>query len=121
MSKKINQLDAITDAQAKNDSWLIAQAEPVGGLAKKMTVAQAKEVFATKKLKYVATGAEGSSLAPPQLLGYQILLIIREGAPLHEVGATPDSSEFTWNDTTIGLGAAVSRAGERFTILYRTY
>lgn len=121
MSKKINQLDAITDAQAKNDSYVIAQAEPVGGVAKKMTVAQAKEVYSTKKLKYVATGAEGSTLTIPALLGYQILLIIRESASLHEVGATPDSSEFTWDDTDIGLGAPVSGAGERFTILYRTY
>jgi hypothetical protein len=121
MSKKINQLDPISDAHAKNDSWLLAQADPVTGIAEKMTVAQAKEVYATKKLKYVATGSEGSTLTIPALLGYSILLIMRESGPLYEVGSAPDSSEFTWNDTDIVLGAAVSGAGERFLILYKTY
>lgn len=121
MSKKINQLDALTDAQAKNDSWVIAQAEPIGGVAKKMTVAQAKEVYATKKLKYVATGAEGSTLTIPTIAGYDILLIMRESGPIFQVGSAPDSSEFTWDDTDIVLGAAVGGAGERFLILYKTY
>lgn len=121
MSKKINQLDALTDAQAKNDSWVIAQAEPVGGIAKKMTVAQAKEVYATKGLTYTATGSEGTTLTIPALAGYQILLIMRESGPIYEVGSSPDSSSFTWDDTDIVLGAAVSGAGERFRILFRTY
>lgn len=121
MSKKINQLDAATDAEAKNDSWVIAQAEPVGGVAKKMTVAQAKEVYATKKLKYVALGTEGSTLTIPALLGYDILLIMRESGPLYEVGSSPLSNQFTWDDTDIVLGAAVGGAGEQFLILYRTY
>lgn len=121
MSKKINQLDALTDAQAKNDSWVIAQAEPVGGIAKKMTVAQAKEVYATKNKLYTATGSEGSTLTIPELLGYRILLIMRESGPLFEVGASPLSNQFTWNDTDIGLGAPVGGAGEQFLILYRTY
>lgn len=121
MSKKINQLDAATDIEAKNDSWLDPIADPINGIAKKRTTAQSKEVFTTKKLKYVATGAEGSTLSIPALVGYSILLIMRESGPLFEVGASPDSSEFTWDDSTIGLGAAVSRAGERFLILYKTY
>lgn len=121
MSKKINQLDAATDAEAKNDSWLDAVADPINGIAKKRTTAQSKEVFATKKFKYVATGSEGSTLTIPTIAGYEILLILRESGPLYEVGASPDSSEFTWDDITIGLGAAVSGAGERFLILYKTY
>lgn len=121
MSRKINQLDAITSANAKNDSWVLAQANPTTGVANKITIAQAKEVFATKSLTYTATGSEGSTLTIPALSGYQILMIVRESGPIFEVGADPSSSEFTWDDTTIGLGAAVGGAGERFQILYRTY
>lgn len=121
MSKKFNQLDPISDANAKNDSWLLAQANPITGVAEYMTVAQAKEVYATKRLKYVATGSEGSTLTIPALLGYEILLIMRESGPLFEVGSSPLSNQFTWNDTDIGLGAAVGGAGEEFLILYRTY
>lgn len=121
MSKKINQLDPISDANAKNDSYLLAQANPITGVAEYMTVAQAKEVYATKRLKYVATGSEGSTLTIPALLGYEILLIMRESGPLFEVGSSPLSNQFTWNDTDIGLGAAVGGAGEEFLILYRTY
>lgn len=121
MSKKINQLDAATDAEAKNDSWLDALADPTNGIAKRRTTGQSKEVFSTKKLKYVATGAEGSTLTIPEIAGYDILLIVRESGPIFEVGTSPDSSEFTWDDTDIVLGAAVGGAGERFLILYKTY
>lgn len=120
MSKKINQLDAASSSEAKNDSWLLAQADPINGVSKKVSVAQAKEVFAPKKIKYTATGTEGSSLVIPEIAGYEILVIFRESAPLYEVGSSPDSSSFTWNDTTIGLGADAN-AGERFLILYKTY
>lgn len=121
MSKKINQLDAATDAEAKNDSWLLAQADPVDGIAKKITVAQAKEVYGVKSLKYTATGSEGSTLTIAALAGKQILAILRESGPLFEVGSAPISSEFTWDDVDIVLGAPVGGAGERFLILYRTY
>lgn len=121
MSKRVDQLDAISAAQAKNNSWLIPQCDPVTGISKKMTVEQAKEVYATKRFKYIATGAEGSTLTIPTIAGYEILLIMRESGPIFEVGSSPDSSEFTWNDTDIGLGAPVGGAGERFLILYRTY
>lgn len=121
MSKKINQLDAISNADAKNDSFVLAQAHPTTGLAKKITVAQAKEVFATKATLYTATGSEGTNLTIPALLGRQILSIMRESGPIFPIGSSPDSSQYTWDDTTIGLGAAVSGAGERFLILHRTY
>jgi hypothetical protein len=121
MSKKFNQLDPISDANAKNDSYLLAQANPVTGLAEYMTVAQAKEVYAAKKKLYTATGSEGSTLTIPELLGYSILLIMRESGPLFEVGSSPLSNQFTWNDTDIVLGAPVGGAGEQFLILYRTY
>lgn len=121
MSKKINQLDAISSADAKNDSFVLAQAHPTTGLAKKITIAQAKEVFATKAITYTATGSEGTSLTIPALAGYEILLIARESGTIYEVGASPGSTEFTWDDTTIVLGTAVSGAGERFRILYKNY
>ena len=120
MSKKINQLDAGTNAEAKNDSYLFAQADPINGIAKKITIAQAKEVFATKKIIYTATGSEGSSIVIPALSGYEILMIMRESGALYEVGSSPDSSSFTWDDTTIGLGTDTN-PNERFLILYRTY
>jgi hypothetical protein len=120
MSKKINQLDAGTDADAKNDSYLLAQADPINGLSKKITVAQAKEVFATKSELYTATGSEGTTITIPALAGRQILLIMRESGPIYEVGSSPDSSSFTWDDADIVLGAATN-PGERFLILHRTY
>lgn len=120
MSKKINQLAAASNAEAKNDSYLFALADPINGIAKKITVDQAKEVYATKKTLYTATGSEGSSLTIPALAGYEILLIMRESGPLYEVGSSPDSSSYTWDDTTIGLGTDAN-VGERFLILYRTY
>lgn len=121
MSRKVNQLDPLNNSQAKNDSWLIPQCDPVSGTSYYMTVSQAKEVYATKKLKYTATGSEGSNLTIPALAGYEILMIMRESGPIYEVGSSPDSSSFTWNDITIVLGTPVSGAGERFLILYRTY
>lgn len=120
MSRKFNLLDPGTDANAKNDSYLFAQADPINGISKKITVAQAKEVFATKKLKYIATGSEGTTLTIPALTGYEILLITRGMGAIYEVGATPDSDEFTWDDTSIVLGT-VTNPGEKFNILYRTY
>lgn len=121
MSKRVDQLDAISAAQAKNNGWFIPQCDPATGISKKMSVEQAKEVYATKKLTYTATGSEVSSLVIPALAGYDILMIMRESGPLFEVGASPLSNQFTWDDTTIGLGAPVSGAGEQFLILYRTY
>lgn len=120
MSRKINQLDAITSANAKNDSWVLAQANPTTGVANKLTVAQAKEVFATKSVKYTASGSEGKTLTIPALSGYQILAILRSSGPIYEIGASPESDEYTWDDTTIGLGADAN-PGEKFLILYRNY
>lgn len=120
MSKKINQLDAASDAESANDSWLLAQAEPISGLAKKITVAQAKEVYGVKRTTYTATGAEGNTLTISALANRQILMVVREGAFLHEVGSSPDPASYTWDDTDIVLGA-VTNPGERFIVLHRTY
>lgn len=121
MSKKTNQLDPTTDAEAKNDSYLLPLADPVNGLSKKMTVAQAKEAFGVKSKLYVATGSEGSTLTVTDVQGKQILTILRESGPIFEVGSTPASNQFTWDDVDIVLGAPVGGAGEQFLILYRTY
>lgn len=120
MSKKTNQLDAATDAEAKNDSYLWPLADPINGISKKVSQAQAKEVFATKRETYTATGSEGTTITIPALAGRQILMIIRESAIIHEVGSSPDSSSYTWDDADIVLGAETN-AGERFIILHRTY
>lgn len=121
MSKKINQLDPTSDAEAKNDSYLLALADPINGLSKKMTVSQAKEAFGVKSKLYTATGSEGDTLTIPEVQGKQILAIFRESGPIWETGSSPDSSQYTWDDTDIVLGAPVNMAGERFNILYRTY
>lgn len=121
MSKKINQLDPATNDDAKNDSFLLAIADPVNGTAIYMTVAQAKEVFGTKEKLYVATGSEGNTLTIPEIQGYKILAILRESGAIFEVGSSPASNQFTWDDTDIVLGAEVGGAGEQFLILYRTY
>lgn len=120
MSRKINALDPLTDAQARNDSYLIAQADPVNGIAKRMTVAQAKEVYGVKREQYTATGSEGDTITIAALSGRQILLIVREMSVIHEVGSSPDSASYTWDDADIVLGA-VTNPGERFIILHRTY
>src|ERR1051325_1875315 len=114
MSKKTNQLDPATDAEAKNDSYLFPLADPVNGLSKKMTVAQAKEAFGVKSKLYVATGSEVRTLTIPDIQGKQLLVIMRESGPIFEVGSDPLSNQFTWDDTDIVLGADVSMAGEHF-------
>jgi hypothetical protein len=121
MSKKTNQLDPTSDTEAKNDSYLLPLADPINGLSKKMTVAQAKEAFGVKSKLYVATGSEGSTLTVSELLGKQILTILRESGPIFEVGSSPLSNQFIWDDADITLGAPVGVAGEQFLILYRTY
>jgi hypothetical protein len=69
---------------------------------------------------YTATGAEGSTLAIPEIVGKKVVLIIRENAPLHKVSNNPISSEYTWNNTIVSLGAPTT-LNERYLILYRNY
>lgn len=121
MSKKQNQLDAATDDEAKNDSYLLPLADPINGLSKKMTVAQAKEAFGVKKKLYVATGSEGNTLTIPEIAGKEVLMIGRESGLIYEVGSAPASNQFTWDDADVVLGTEVGGAGEQFIILYRTY
>lgn len=71
---------------------------------------------------YITDMTEGSTLNIPQLVGKKLLLLTRENAPLHKVSNSPNSSQYTWNDTAIGLGVAVNtEATERFVYLYRNY
>lgn len=69
---------------------------------------------------YTATGNEGNTISPAIILGKMILFITRENNPLYKVSNSPDSSEFTWDNTNILLGAQTN-PGERFLILYRNY
>lgn len=71
-------------------------------------------------IKYTATGSEGKALTVPEIAGKKLLLVTREYSPLYRVSNLPAGSEFTWNDTVIGLGLP-TMPGERFLILYRTY
>ncbi len=69
-------------------------------------------------LKYTATGDEGLALSIGEIVGKKILFITRESGPIYKVSNDPDSAEFTFDGTTIGLGAPTN-AGDRFLILYR--
>lgn len=78
-------------------------------------------------VKYTADGTEGSTLVAcgegaviPEVCGKKILLVTREYSPLYRVSNLPQSTEFTWDDSEIGLGLP-TMPGERFLILYRTY
>lgn len=91
---------------------------PTDALPGVLTIFTDSAVF---DLKYVATGSEGSTLTPAEVVGKKILLIIRENNPLFKVSINPESSEYTWDNTSIVLGTPISVAGERFLILYRNY
>lgn len=69
---------------------------------------------------YVATGSEGVTLSIPAIVGKKVLFITRGNASIYKVSNTPSSSEYTWNDVIVSLGA-VTNPGERFLILYRNY
>lgn len=69
---------------------------------------------------YVSDGSEGSTLTIPALKGKRIMMITRESGIIYKVSNNPDSTEYTWNDTDIGLGIPVI-ANQRFLILYRNY
>jgi hypothetical protein len=71
---------------------------------------------------YTSTGAEGSTLAIPELVGKKVLFATREYATIYKVSSSPASSEYTWNNTVVGLGTPVNPdGGERFLFLYRNY
>lgn len=70
--------------------------------------------------EYVADGTEGTTLTLPELLSKKILLIVRANNPIHKASNAPAATEYTWDDTTIGLGTATT-LNERFLILYRNY
>jgi hypothetical protein len=71
-------------------------------------------------LKYTATGTEGTTLTIPELAGKKILFMTRANAIIYKTSSAPASSEFTWDDTTIGLGA-VTNPNEPFLFLFRNY
>jgi hypothetical protein len=70
--------------------------------------------------EYVATGTEGTTLSIPEIVGKKVVFITRGSSIIYKVSSAPISSEYTWNDIIVGLGAATN-TGERFLILYRNY
>jgi len=120
--RKVNALDPVADATAANNMQLIPLADPGTGVSGKMTVAQAKAVFASYKVKYIATGSEGTVINIPSLVGKEIVLATRESGSLYEVTSSPDSAEFIFDNTTgdITLGVAIGSPGERFNFIYKT-
>lgn len=69
---------------------------------------------------YIATGSEGTTLSIPEIVGKKILLVTRDSSIIYKTSSAPGSSEYTWNDIVIELGAVTS-GGNRFLILYRNY
>ena len=118
MSKKISQLDAATDEEVANDSYLYAIADPTNGLAKKATVSQIKNAYGVKSFRYTALGSEGDTLTLPQLEDRSIVAILRSSGVIYETNdGTPEPDEYTWNGVDIVLGAATN-LNEKFNILY---
>jgi hypothetical protein len=76
---------------------------------------------------YIASGNEGITLTTsgdnaniPEINGKKILMITREYSPIYPVSNLPQSTEYTWDNTNVGLGLATG-PGERFLFLYRNY
>lgn len=121
MSKKISQLDPASSAEVQSDANIFPIADPITGLAKKATRAQLKTSLSVTSLQYTATGGEGTTLTLSALSGKDILLVIREAGLLFRATSLPmQTSEYTWDDTDIELGAATN-PNERFIILYSAY
>jgi hypothetical protein len=118
--KKIIEFAVPTDAQVADSTMLWVIGDPVTGLLYHVTGAQAKRAFGTYKKKYTTNGTEGDTLTISELANKEILLISREGQVMYEVDEDPDTVEFVFDGTSITLGLAVTAAGERFLILYKT-
>lgn len=71
-------------------------------------------------ITYVADGTEGLTLTIEALKGKKILLITRDNAILYPVSNLPDTTQFTWDGTDIGLSTNLLE-GNRLLILYRNY
>lgn len=121
MGKKINELTAVSDDTANNPFQLLPLCDPSSGISGKMTIGQAKAAFGPTRLIFKATGSEGTSIVITALAGKNILSISREASVIYEIatgGASPDSTEYTWDETTIVVGTPMI-ANERLLILYR--
>lgn len=71
-------------------------------------------------IPYTADGTEGAAVVIAALKGKKVLFITRDNAILYPVSNNPDTTEFTFDGTTIGLGTNLI-AGNRLLILYRNY
>lgn len=117
--KKINQLDPLTDAQANDDARYLPFADPITGIAGRVTVAQAKAVFGANKLTYTGGASETTTVTISALAGMEILFMVREGSPLYEVDpGPPGSTEYVWDLADITLSSALA-LNERLLILFR--
>ena len=85
-----------------------------------MPIAIDQDTKYVEDMVYIATGDEGNIIVVSALTGKKILLITRESAVIYEVSNLPNSTEFTWDGTTINLGLE-TQPQERYLILYRNY
>lgn len=118
MGKKINELVAMTDAESDDNDRQSPSADPITGVAKYETKEQLKNTFMLKRVKHI--GTSGSTITIGALANKDIVFILRETGPIFEVVSSPDPAEFSWDLTTITLGAPQG-TGERFLIGYQNF
>lgn len=117
-NEKVNQFTSLTDVQFNDDTKQIAVGDSSTGQLFSGTIAQAKLIFGTHRIKYTATGAEGTTLLISVLAAKEIQAILREAGPVFEVVSSPGTAEYTWDGTNIVFGAPLN-PGERFIILWK--
>jgi hypothetical protein len=116
--KAINELANLSTAQAADDTKLLFVGLAGNGALSNMTVGQAKAIYGTQKVKYLALGTEGNTITIPALAAKFILSVVREGAYLHEGSNVPDPAEYYFNGASITFASPLNQ-NERITILYR--
>lgn len=115
--EKIIDWPALSDAQAEDDTRLVATGIVGTGKLYSGTIAQLKKVFQTRVKNYTGLGSEGSTLTLSELAGRRIVGIWREGTYMYPVVSAPDSVSYTFDTTSIVFGNAIG-LGERFAIHY---
>lgn len=118
MSKRVDQLSALTDNDVMNDGRLMPLGDPATGQLYKATMAQLKKAVTVQKYYVqIAAGDDHTTFAPITLNDTTILATIREGSLVYQVDSSPDSEEYTWDGTTLTFGRSLT-VGERLLFLY---
>lgn len=118
MSKRIDQLSALSDNDVFQDSRLFAIGDPSTGQLFKGTMAQLKKALSIQKFFVkIPSGDANTTYAPIELTGATVIAIIREGSLVYEVDSSPDSEEYTWDGNVFTFGRSLY-PNERVLFLY---